>query len=313
MIESKAYAVYENQPKEVIQKIAQLEVEIEDFENKVNQRVINGELITLESFDTTSTSYHIDQILNQDKTLAQPNTHIYFLPQEVDAIIETVGEGRFTVKSQVGYRMGQDGENGKDGATGPTGPQGPQGPEGPTGPQGPEGPTGPQGGKGVDGTNGKDGTDGRAATVTVGETTTLPAGENATVENVGTSSAAIFNFGIPKGADGSGSKLYRHNISVDISITTASFFFEGVRVQILNSKSDEFEPNTLFAYLALNKYAYFPATPKLNSGSGERIIVGLSNNNTQTEALMFFTSSGRIDATALACTMTNVKDTVTEI
>lgn len=45
---------------------------------------------------------------------------------------------------------------------------------------------------------------GDAATVSVGTTTTLPAGSQATVTNSGTASAAVFDFGIPKGADGSG-------------------------------------------------------------------------------------------------------------
>ena len=43
---------------------------------------------------------------------------------------------------------------------------------------------------------------GAAATIAVGTTTTLDAGNDATVSNSGTSSAAVFNFGIPKGADG---------------------------------------------------------------------------------------------------------------
>lgn len=41
---------------------------------------------------------------------------------------------------------------------------------------------------------------GPAATVAVGETTTLPAGSPASVENVGTDAAAVLNFGIPQGA-----------------------------------------------------------------------------------------------------------------
>jgi hypothetical protein len=53
----------------------------------------------------------------------------------------------------------------------------------------------------VNGTNGSNGT---AATVTVGTTTTLAAGSQATVTNSGTTSAAVLNFGIPAGADGSG-------------------------------------------------------------------------------------------------------------
>lgn len=46
------------------------------------------------------------------------------------------------------------------------------------------------------------GAKGDAATVTAGTTTTLPAGSSATVVNAGTTSAAVFNFGIPQGADG---------------------------------------------------------------------------------------------------------------
>lgn len=74
-----------------------------------------------------------------------------------------------------------------------------QGPAGATGPQGPEGPAGPAG---ADGKDGKDGADGTSATVAVGTTTTLPAGSSATVTNTGTSSEAVFNFGIPKGDKG---------------------------------------------------------------------------------------------------------------
>jgi hypothetical protein len=39
-------------------------------------------------------------------------------------------------------------------------------------------------------------------TITVGTTTTLPAGSEATVTNTGTSTDPIFNFGIPKGDKG---------------------------------------------------------------------------------------------------------------
>lgn len=43
---------------------------------------------------------------------------------------------------------------------------------------------------------------GDSATIEVGSVTTLEAGQNATVENVGTSLNGIFNFGIPKGPKG---------------------------------------------------------------------------------------------------------------
>ena len=57
----------------------------------------------------------------------------------------------------------------------------------PAGPEGPEGPEGPQG---------------PAATITIGSVTTLPAGSLATVANVGTTSSAVLDFGIPQGQPG---------------------------------------------------------------------------------------------------------------
>lgn len=61
---------------------------------------------------------------------------------------------------------------------------------GPRGPQGAQGPQGPQGNTGV------------SATISVGTVSTLQPSQNAIVTNVGTQSAAIFNFGIPKGDKG---------------------------------------------------------------------------------------------------------------
>ncbi|MGJ5163151.1 hypothetical protein [Bradyrhizobium sp. HKCCYLR1051] len=56
--------------------------------------------------------------------------------------------------------------------------------------------------KGDQGNTGAQGAPGTAATITVASTTTLPAGSNATVTNLGTSSAASLAFGIPQGAQG---------------------------------------------------------------------------------------------------------------
>lgn len=85
---------------------------------------------------------------------------------------------------------------------GPQGEQGPQGPTGPTGATGPQGPEGPQGPQGPTGATGATGAGGEAATVEVGTVTTLPAGSSATVTNAGDENAAVFNFGIPRGATG---------------------------------------------------------------------------------------------------------------
>lgn len=95
--------------------------------------------------------------------------------------------------------QGPQGEQGIQGERGEKGEPGEQGPQGIQGVQGPQGIQGPQGEKGE---TGSAGVDGKSATITIGTVTTLDAGSSATVENVGTSTDAIFNFGIPKGADG---------------------------------------------------------------------------------------------------------------
>ena len=69
-------------------------------------------------------------------------------------------------------------------------------------PAGLPGKDGVDGKDGIDGQDGRDGIDGQAATITVGSTSTLPAGSSATVTNSGTSSQAVFNFGIPAGEAG---------------------------------------------------------------------------------------------------------------
>ena len=60
----------------------------------------------------------------------------------------------------------------------------------------------PKGDEGEKGDQGNPGTDGAAATVTVGTTTTGAAGTSAQVTNSGTTSAAEFNFTIPRGDKG---------------------------------------------------------------------------------------------------------------
>ncbi|RUP39337.1 MAG: hypothetical protein EKK63_10075 [Acinetobacter sp.] len=67
---------------------------------------------------------------------------------------------------------------------------------------GAEGPPGPQGPPGSNGTNGEDGEDGAAATISVGTVTTGSAGSNVIVTNVGTTSAAVLDFTIPRGDTG---------------------------------------------------------------------------------------------------------------
>ena len=82
------------------------------------------------------------------------------------------------------------------------GPEGPQGPQGEKGDEGEVGRKGETGDKGQKGDKGDAGEDGLAATIDVGTTTTVDDDEPAEVTNVGTDTAAIFDFDIPRGSRG---------------------------------------------------------------------------------------------------------------
>ena len=81
---------------------------------------------------------------------------------------------------------------------GPSGPTGPRGATGATGPQGPIGETGATGPRGETGQNAVN------PNFSIGTVTTLDAGSQATVTLTGTYPNLVLNFGIPRGADGSG-------------------------------------------------------------------------------------------------------------
>lgn len=72
--------------------------------------------------------------------------------------------------------------------------------------------------QGIQGEQGIQGLTGNAASITIGTTTTLNAGQQATVQNVGTTEDAILNFGIPKGADGSGGGTSLFNIDANLNV-----------------------------------------------------------------------------------------------
>ena len=112
------------------------------------------------------------------------------------------------------------------------------GPQGQPGSQGPAGQTGPAGQKGD---KGDTGASGAAATVSVGSTTTTSPGTSATVYNSGSSSAAVLNFGIPRGADGqtgpkgdTGSQGAKGDAAT-ISVGTVSTGSPGSAVSVTNS------------------------------------------------------------------------------
>lgn len=132
---------------------------------------------------------------------------------------------------------GPAGPQGSPGATGPAGPQGETGPAGPAGPQGEQGiqgetgPTGATGPAGPTGATGAQGPAGTAATITVGAVTTGSAGSNVVVTNSGTSTAAVFNFTIPKGDPGDNATVTAGtNITVvngEVSVSATAEFDDG--------------------------------------------------------------------------------------
>lgn len=89
------------------------------------------------------------------------------------------------------------------GIKGDPGEKGDKGDRGEQGVQGIQGPRGIQGEQGERGVQGAQGPAGNAATITIGNVTTSAPGTSASVTNRGTSSAAVLDFVLPKGKDGS--------------------------------------------------------------------------------------------------------------
>ena len=88
--------------------------------------------------------------------------------------------------------------------------------------------------KGPQGEPGQPGADGQAATIQVGAVTTLAPGQPATVTNTGTDTAAILDFGIPRGEDGAGGG--------DTIIVTAT----GTTIQLTDSSDRPLQGLTIY-------------------------------------------------------------------
>ena len=89
-------------------------------------------------------------------------------------------------------------------------------------------PQGLQGEQGTPGVDGSDGVDGVSPTITVGSTYTLQPNQPATVENVGTATDLVLNFGIPQGVQGDTTGCLSIPTIVDVLPTPANpntFYF----------------------------------------------------------------------------------------
>ena len=103
------------------------------------------------------------------------------------------------------------------GIKGDPGEKGNKGDRGEQGAQGIQGPRGIQGEQGERGLQGLQGPAGNAATITIGNVTTSAPGTSASVTNRGTSSAAVFDFVLPKGKDGADG-----GVTVDTELSSTS-------------------------------------------------------------------------------------------
>lgn len=140
MIEKKTYAVYEDHPKQVIEKVEQLQRYLNENIAEIKELALQGAWISTEQYGSSETDYSCANLLGYtEKHSPNVNDPVYFIASQTDAVVATVGSGPsgpiFTVK----YATSRRGEKGD---TGPTGEQGPKGDTGPAGEQGPRGLTG---------------------------------------------------------------------------------------------------------------------------------------------------------------------------
>jgi len=93
----------------------------------------------------------------------------------------------------------------------------------------------PRGDTGATGATGPQGPTGTAATISVGSTTTGAAGTSASVTNVGTSSAAVFNFTIPRGDTGATGATGATGSAATIAVGTTTTTAPGTSATVTNS------------------------------------------------------------------------------
>ena len=166
-------------------------------------------------------------------TTGDPGTDakVVNIGDETDAIFN------FTIPRGEQSPAGPKGDPGPAGEQGPAGPKGDPGEQGPAGPQGDpgeRGPAGEQGPQGDPGEQGPAGPQGKAATVSVGSVTTGAPGSDAQVTNSGTNTDAVFDFVIPRGADGGGGGGSTPTIAVG-NVSTGN---PGTEASVINTGTD---------------------------------------------------------------------------
>jgi hypothetical protein len=118
------------------------------------------------------------------------------------------------------------------------------------------------------GVPGAAGSAGAAATITVGTTTTISAGSPATVNNSGTSSAAVFNFGIPQGTAGT------NGVGVPVGGSTG---------QLLSKQSGASYDTTWTTVIPGDRYLTTSTTSNTISNTNKTFTIGTGLSYTPTQ------------------------------
>jgi collagen type VII alpha len=160
-------------------------------------------------------------------------------------------------------------------------------------PQGATGSTGPTGATGSTGSTGSTGT---AATIAVGTVTTLGAGSSATVTNSGSSSAAVFNFGVPTGPQGATGATGATGTFNNTSSINTTGNIQGANItatSVLAASSASISGTGTFTSPAttnqnvLNVYA-----PNMGTFNAVAMAVGLDGNNNNDRLGLLFINNG---------------------
>jgi hypothetical protein len=154
---------------------------------------------------------------------------------------------------------------------------------GPTGATGPAGSTGPAG---------------TAATIGVGSTFALPQGASPGVTNVGTSSAAVLNFGIPVPITPTGTGFA--HVTGGVSDAASLSYFDGLDRMFGKVRWGSLSGSTVdgTALLFANGQSILVSSGTISGGSSADFHGGVSLNATATATSAAFLVSGRSSATA---------------
>lgn len=130
MIENNVYSVYENEPKQVIEKVAKLDKNVKDLSKKIDETVLRyNSFVSKENFVNEKTHYYnVSELFSNESATPKIGNQIYFIQSQVDAIINFIDEinGKFGI-DWYSIRKGEKGENGEQGAQGTQGDTGEKG------------------------------------------------------------------------------------------------------------------------------------------------------------------------------------------